>query len=213
MDPDGSVSWRSYYWIVFVCFVFRISVYYLDRLGLFKLVCDTWRICYGNKVVAYSCVPSLSSLARIYIYIYIYIILVRISINLVTHTHTCTYSRCAHRAQTYLPCNVVLCSCPQAMLCCVVLIVQFSSRNTSYCSGCGFAATCMDCWWDEGCYPCSYCGGQYGATHLAWLCVDVWYLRPRADLDWDLEAWEPERVHFQSYELFSNLHVVWNDRC
>ena len=124
-----------------------------------------------------------------------------------THTHTQapTYSRCAHRAQTHWPCNVVLCSCPQAMLCCVVLIVQFSSRNTSYCSGCGFAATCMDCWWDEGCYPCSYCGNQYGATYVDWLCVDVWHMSPRAD-----EAWERECV--PPYELFTNLHVVWTDR-
>ena len=70
----------------------------------------------------------------------------------------------------------------------------------------------MDWWWDEGCYPCSSCGNQYGATHLAWLCVDVWYLRPQADVNWVLEAWEPERVHFQLYELLSNLHVVWNGR-
>ena len=62
--------------------MFRISVYYLDRLGLFKLVCDTWRICYENKVVAYSCVPSLSSLARI-IYFWDISILVRISIDVV----------------------------------------------------------------------------------------------------------------------------------
>ena len=53
---------------------------------------------------------------------------------------------------------------------------------------------------------------QYGATHLAWLCVDLWYLRPQADVNWHLEAWEPERVQFQPYELFSNLHIVWNDR-
>ena len=92
----------------------------------------------------------------------------------------------------------------------VQFIVPFIQIKARHCSGCGFAA--MECWWDDGCYPCSYCGNQYGATHLAWLCVDVWYLRPQADLDWDLEAWEPERVHFPPYELFSNLHVVWNDR-
>ena len=105
---------------------------------------------------------------------------------------------------------VVLC-CPQAMLCCVVFIVQFSSRNMSYCSG--FHATaCTDGWWDDGWHPCSYCGYQTCATHLAWLCVDVWYLRPQADVNWHLEAWELERVQFEPYELFSNLHVVWNDR-
>ena len=92
----------------------------------------------------------------------------------------------------------------------VQFIVPFIQIKARHCSGCGFAA--MECWWDDGCYPCSYCGNQYGATHFAWLCVDVWYLRPQADLDWDLEAWEPERVHFPPYELFSNLHVVWNDR-
>ena len=109
-----------------------------------------------------------------------------------------TYSRCAHRAQTYLPCNVVLCSCPQTMLYCVVLNVQFSSRNMSYCSG--FHATaCMDGW-----YPCSYCGYQTCATHLAWLCVDVCHMSPRTD------SWERECV--PPYELFSNLHVVWDDR-
>ena len=92
----------------------------------------------------------------------------------------------------------------------VQFIVPFIQIKARHCSGCGFAA--MECWWDDGCYPCSYCGNQYGATHLAWLCVDVWYLRPQADLDWDLEAWEPERVPFPLYELFSNVHVVWNDR-
>ena len=84
------------------------------------------------------------------------------------------------------------------MLYCVVLIVQFSSRNMSYCSG--FHATaCMDGW-----YPCSYCGYQTCATHLAWLCVDVWHMGPRTD------SWERECV--PPYELFSNLHVVWDDR-
>ena len=84
------------------------------------------------------------------------------------------------------------------MLYCVVLIVQFSSRNMSYCSG--FHATaCMDGW-----HPCSYCGYQPCATHLAWLCVDVWHMSPRTD------SWERECV--PPYELFSNLHVVWDDR-
>ena len=62
----------------------------------------------------------------------------------------------------------------------------------------------MDCCWAEGSYPCSFCGMQYGVTHLAWLCVDLWHLRPQADLDWDLEAWERQEVSVPPHELFAN---------
>ena len=70
----------------------------------------------------------------------------------------------------------------------------------------------MDCWWDGGCYPCSYCNRPYRSTQLAWLCVDMSYFRCTANWASDLEDWRGEQMLCLPYELFSNLHIVWNDR-